>query len=206
MLSVQGNYPQEEGAGASQRKRIMKLAIRMYGDPILREKGTQIEQFDDETRKVAENLIETMRGARGVGLAAQQIGETIPMCVIEYLQEQDVDECGDRLNPDITMPLVLINPEIIDASVEADSQTEGCLSFPDIEGSIKRSAEVTVRFQDVTGEQHELRFRGFLARVAQHEIDHLNGVLFIDHMTPVMRIALSGRLKRMRKETQARLV
>ena len=183
----------------------VKYEIRKYGDPILRREADPIEQVDEELRQLARDMIQTMRDARGVGLAAQQIGLAVSICVVEVPADYDVDEEGASLNPAIQMPLVLINPSIIQCAERKDTREEGCLSFPGIDGPIQRPVDATVRYMDTDGEERECLLKGFVARVVQHEIDHLNGVLFIDRMSQVKRIDLSGRLKRMRKETQAAL-
>lgn len=183
----------------------MLLEIRNYGDPVLRETGEVLEQVDDEVRELAENMLETMREEQGVGLAAQQIGLALMICVVHVAPEYDQDDAGRCENPDLEMPLVLINPEILSVSEETWSCEEGCLSFPGISATITRPRDIRLRYQDTTGQAHEVEAHGFLARVIQHEVDHLNGVLFLDHMSPVKKVALSGRLKRMRTETQQHL-
>jgi peptide deformylase len=180
----------------------MKLDLRYYGDPVLREKARAVPKVDGDLRGLAEDMIETMRANAGCGLAAQQVGHTESICVIEVLPEQDTDKAGVRQHPELSMPMALVNPEIIDSSSKTDSYEEGCLSFPDVRGSVPRSLEVTVRFLDLQGQPREMRLRGFLARVVQHEIDHLNGVLFIDRMSAAKRIALSGRLRKLKRETE----
>jgi peptide deformylase len=183
----------------------MELPIHNYGDPVLRQKAEPIEDVNDEVRALAEDMIQTMHAARGVGLAAQQIGRTIAICIVEVPEELDVDDDGERLNPQVAMPLILVNPKITFYSRETESGEEGCLSFPEIVGPIPRSLEVDVSCLDEHGAARELHLKGFAARVVQHEVDHLNGVLFIDRMSAVKRITLKGRLKRMRKETEQRL-
>lgn len=184
---------------------VMLLEIRNYGDPVLREAGTVFEQVDDEVRELAENMLETMREEQGVGLAAQQIGLALMICVVHVASEYDLDDAGIRENSDIEMPLVLINPEILSVSDETWTMEEGCLSFPGISASITRPRGIRLRYLDAMGQIHEVEAQGFLARVIQHEVDHLNGVLFLDHMSHVKKVALSGRLKRMKKETQQHL-
>jgi peptide deformylase len=117
----------------------------------------------------------------------------------------DVDEDGNRLNPDAEMPLVLINPEITWTNDETVLMEEGCLSFPGIYAPIVRPTEAVVRYLDRNGNEQERHARGLLARAIQHEVDHLDGVLIVDRMSRVKKVALSGRLKRLRKETQSQL-
>jgi peptide deformylase len=183
----------------------MKLSIVEYGDPILRAKGKRVEKIDNRIRELAENMIETMHAANGVGLAAQQIGEALQLTVLDISQVEDRPsslKLGDReIDPKSAMPLVLINPNM-NLGAETETGTEGCLSFPDINGEIERAKTIGVRAQNLEGEIIELEASGLLARAIQHEIDHLNGILFIDRMSSAAKTALASRLKRLQKETQ----
>jgi peptide deformylase len=183
----------------------MKLSIVQYGDPVLRAKGSQIEKIDDRIRELAQSMIETMHAANGVGLAAQQIGEPIRLTVLDISKVEDrpstVKFNGQDVDPSSAMPLVLINPSV-DLGIETDTGTEGCLSFPEITGEISRSTSIVVRGQDLDGNSIEIETKGFLARAIQHEVDHLNGILFIDRMSSAAKISLSSKLKRLQKETQ----
>jgi len=183
----------------------MKLEIVEYGDPVLRVKGKRIDQIDDRTRELARNMIETMHAANGVGLAAQQIGEPIQLTVLDVSQVEDRPTTmkfnGSAVDPKSTMPLVLINPEV-DLGADTEMGTEGCLSFPEITGEISRAKSIVVRGQDLEGNSVEIEAVGFLARAIQHEVDHLNGILFIDRMSSAAKISLSSKLKRLQKETQ----
>ena len=184
----------------------MKLEIRKYGDPTLREKAKPVEKVDERVLTLATNMVDTVRGGRGgIGLAAQQVGETIALCVIDVPAEYDADENGVRFHPEVKMPLILINPEILEASKETDIRDEGCLSFPGIYAPVSRSVEISLRFMDLNGKSRELRLKHFIARVVQHELDHLNGVLLVDRMAHLKKIVLAGQLKRLRKETQEEL-
>ena len=183
----------------------MKYQIRTYGDPVLRQKAEPIQKIDDATRAFAQDMIETMRVSEGCGLAAQQIGKALSICVVEVLPDYDIDKENNRLNPDLSMPMVLINPEIIQSSENTDAWEEGCLSFPDVRGSITRPYEIQVKFTDEKGKPHHITAKGLVARVIQHEVDHLNGVLFIDHMSTAKRIAIAGKLKRIKKETSEKM-
>jgi peptide deformylase len=183
----------------------MKLAIRQYGDPVLRAKGKRLEQIDNRIRGLAADMIETMHGANGVGLAAQQIGEALQLTVLDISQVEDrpsrVKLNGQDIDPRSAMPLVLINPEI-ELDIETEVGTEGCLSFPEISGEVARAKSIVARAQRLDGEKIEIEASGFLARAIQHEVDHLNGILFIDRMSSAAKATLSSRLKRLRKETQ----
>ena len=183
----------------------MKRSIHSYGDPVLREKAVDIGEIDDTIRELARDMLETMHARSGIGLAAQQVGETLSMCVVDLPAELDTDEDGAPDNPDTVMPMTLINPVILQSGKDTSTREEGCLSFPDIMGNIVRPWSVTVRYKDLEGTEHQKKFHGMLARVLQHEIDHLNGVLFIDRMSHVKRLALKGRLKRLRRETEEAL-
>lgn len=183
----------------------MRYPIRHYGDPVLRAQAEPVVEVTDEVRTLADDMLETMHAERGVGLAAQQIGKALAICVVWIPSEYDVDEEGARLNPDVEMPLILINPVITARSEEVEKGEEGCLSFPEIVAPILRSKSISVKFMDRHGVAQRLDLQAFLARAVQHEVDHLNGVLFVDHMSQVKRMALAGRLKRLRKETQQKL-
>ncbi len=183
----------------------MKLSILQYGDPILRAKGKRIEKIDDRIRELAQNMIETMHAANGVGLAAQQIGEAIQLAVLDVSQVEDRPTTmkldGREVDPATAMPLVLVNPKV-DLGGETETGTEGCLSFPEITGEIERAKSITVRAQNLDGKPIEIETTGFLARATQHEVDHLNGILFIDRMSSAAKTSLSSKLKRLQKETQ----
>lgn len=183
----------------------MILPILEYGDPILRAKGKPIDNIDDWLRELAANMIETMHAANGVGLAAQQVGESLQLTVLDVSLVEDrpstlkVD--GKEVDPKTAMPLVLINPEI-ELQGATETGVEGCLSFPEITGDIERAKSVIVRAQTLEGSAIEIEASGFLARAIQHEGDHLNGILFIDRMNSAAKAALSSRLKRLHKETR----
>ena len=183
----------------------MKLAIRQYGDPVLRAKGKRVENIDDGIRQLAHNMIETMQAANGVGLAAQQIGESLQLTVLDVSQVEDRPSTmkldGADIDPKTAMPLVLVNPEIR-MNNEIEIGVEGCLSFPEITGDIERAGSVTVLADTLEGKKIEIEAGGLLARAIQHEVDHLNGILFIDRMSSASKAAISSRLKRLQKQTQ----
>lgn len=183
----------------------MKLKIVQYGDPVLRAKGERIDKIDDRIRELVENMIETMHAANGVGLAAQQIGEPIQLTIIDVSQVEDRPSTmklnGQEIDPATPMPLILINPQV-ELATETDMGTEGCLSFPEITGEIPRAKSIVVHAQDLEGNPVKIETAGFLARAIQHEVDHLNGILFIDRMSSAAKMSLSSRLKRLQKETQ----
>jgi len=183
----------------------VRLSILQYGDPILRAKGKRIDRIDDRIRELARNMIETMHAANGVGLAAHQIGEAIQLTVLDISQVEDRPTTmklnGQDVDPKTTMPLVLVNPQV-ELGRETEPGTEGCLSFPEITGEIDRARSIHVRAQNLDGAAIEIETTGFLARAIQHEVDHLNGILFIDRMSSGTKASLSSKLKRLQKETQ----
>ena len=183
----------------------MKLPILQYGNPILRAKGKRIETIDDRIRELAANMLETMHGANGIGLAAQQVGEDLQLTVVDISKVEDRPsqmKLEDKdIDPKAAMPLILINPDIT-LNEKTVVETEGCLSFPEITGEIERAQSVVARAQTLEGDKIEIEADGLLARAIQHEVDHLNGILFIDRMSSVAKATLSSRLKRLQKETR----
>jgi peptide deformylase len=160
------------------------LELRYYGDPVLRKSAAPVEKFDGRLKEFAAQMIETMRDSDGVGLAAPQVGVSLRLAVIDA-------GSGER------EPYVLINPEIVSFSSESEGSEEGCLSMPGISLNINRPARVTVKAQNEEGVSYLIEnAEGLLARALQHETDHLNGILFIDHVSPVQRALLKGKLKK----------
>jgi len=182
----------------------LKYQVVRYNTPVLREQAEPVTEFGEDLAQLGRDMVETMHASKGIGLAAQQIGLTIAICVVDLPARMDVDEDEERLNPDIDMPMVLVNPEITGFTKETDVYEEGCLSFPGINGRVTRPVGVTIRYQDPLGNEHTIQPDGLLARCIQHEMDHLNGVLFIDHMSPVKRMALKGKLKKLKAATAAK--
>ena len=180
----------------------MDLELQMYGKTVLRERASEVTEFDEALVELSREMLKVMYTAHGIGLAAEQVGHTKRMFVIDIPAESDVDEKGARLHPAVQMPMVLVNLEIVAHSDEMVQATEGCLSFPGISADIERWTEVEVTYQDETGNAHRLEAKGLLARAIQHELDHLNGVLFIDRMSPVKKALLDGRLKRLARDTK----
>ena len=183
----------------------MKLLIRNYGDPALRAKGKPVAEVDGRIRELADNMLETMRAANGIGLAAQQVGEALQLAVIDVSAAEDRPSTmawnGKEVNPNDHMPLIIINPRIESGS-EKEIASEGCLSFPEISADIERAGWARVEAQTIDGEQVEIEATGLLARALQHEIDHLNGILFIDRMSSAAKVSLSSKVKRLQRETQ----
>lgn len=183
----------------------MRLPIVKYGNPILRAKGKPIEQVDERIRSLAADMLETMHAANGIGLAAQQVGAALQLTVLDISQVEDRPSAmklnGAKVDPASAMPLVLLNPKIR-LDEEVASGNEGCLSFPDINADIDRAISVEVEAETLDGETIQIEAAGLLARALQHEVDHLNGILFVDRMSSVAKASLSSRLKRLQKETQ----
>jgi peptide deformylase len=157
------------------------MKVVCYPSDVLRQKADNVTEFDEALRQTARDMIETMYAANGVGLAAQQVGLTIRMAVLN---------CDGKPGDE----LVLVNPEIIDSSGKLTSE-EGCLSFPGIFSKIQRAAQVKVRYQDLDGNEQTLEAGGLPARAVQHELDHLDGVLICDRMSRVQRMANRRALK-----------
>lgn len=184
----------------------MSLPIVHYSDPILRRKGDKIATFDASVSTLAGDMIATMHEAGGIGLAAQQIGRALQLCVVD-LRRADLDFTweldGAKPPLDLFMPLTLANPEItITRGTDDYIVEEGCLSFPNIRGDVVRPDSITVKFQDERGVPHVLRCDGLLARCIQHEVDHLNGILFIDRMEKKVRAKIDADVKALAKTTR----
>lgn len=183
----------------------MKYHICIYGNPVLREKAVPITNLDDTIRILADDMLQVVKDNNGAGLAAQQIGKTIQICTVNFDPEYDVaEQGGPRLNPDIIMPLVLINP-VLHEKAGSQTATESCLSIPGISAPVERAFEIAVSYLNLKGEEHRVHVKGYMARVIQHELDHLNGMLIVDRISPVKKIGLSGKLKRLKKQTESDL-
>lgn len=151
------------------------LKILHYPDPVLSKKAEPITEFDDKLMQLAEDMAETMYAAPGIGLAAPQVGVSKRLVVID---------CSPKDEPPQLM--ILVNPEISEAEGECFEE-EGCLSVPDYYASVHRHSTVTVRYQDLTGHAHQVDAEGLLAIACQHEVDHLEGILFVDRLSPLKR-------------------
>lgn len=182
----------------------MILPIIKYGNPILRTKGKPVGEVDEVIRSLAADMLETMHAANGIGLAAQQVGAALQLTVLDVSLVEDRPSTlklnGEEIDPVEAMPLVLLNPRIR-LNEEISPGNEGCLSFPDITADIDRADSVEVEAETLDGETLQIEASGLLARALQHEVDHLNGILFIDRMSSVTKASLSSRLKRLQKET-----
>lgn len=183
----------------------MVLPIVHYNSPVLRKKGVKVTAFDGALALLAGDMVDTMHAAHGIGLAAQQVGQALQLCVVD-LRETEADFAweydGARPPLEIFMPLVVVNPELKIVPEPTTAYEEGCLSFPEIRGDVVRPDEITVKFQDVTGVPHTLRCNGLLARCIQHEHDHLQGILFIDRMAKDVLAVIDPDLKALKKQTR----
>ncbi len=184
----------------------MKHDIVTYGGRVLRVKAQPVPDVTADTRRLADDMLETMYAYNGIGLAAEQIGQTLSVCVIDIPRDR-LEAEADQLNATeirLPMPLIMVNPEILERS-GTESSEEGCLSFPGIYAAVTRATTLTVRFLDWKGRPQVLEARDLLARAVQHELDHLSGVLLVDRMSAVKRVSLAGTLRRLKAETEARL-
>jgi peptide deformylase len=161
--------------------------IVKYGDPILETPSRMVEKFDQELQTLIADMFESMYAAQGVGLAAPQIGTSRRVCVIDV-----------SLGKNAEAKIVCANPEIIHAEGE-QREEEGCLSVPGFRGHVARPQYVTVRAQDATGQEFEMRGEGLLARAFCHEIDHLNGTLFIAHVSMLKRDIIKRKIRKLKK-------
>lgn len=186
----------------------MVLPIVTYGHPVLRQKGARIEQITPEITSLIADMLDTMRDAHGVGLAAQQIGRALQLTVIDVTGIEDrpstLELDGQPAAPESIMPLVLINPEVKPLA-EPVAGPEGCLSFPEIYFDVTRAERVAVTALNEKGEAISFTCGGLLARAVQHETDHLNGVLFIDYLSKNAKAKLKGELDELVYLTQREL-
>ncbi|MBI5769752.1 MAG: peptide deformylase [Verrucomicrobia bacterium] len=184
----------------------MSLPIVRYNDPVLRKKGARVTAFDAALAELSRQMVATMHAAHGIGLAAQQIGRALQLCVVDLRDVEGKFKWtldGARPPLELFMPMTLVNPEVTVArGTEQEIYEEGCLSFPQIRGDVERPVAITVKYQDERGVPHELACDGLLARCIQHEVDHLNGVLFIDRMDKKVRATLDDAIKALAKATR----
>ena len=167
------------------------LPIRIYPDPVLRTKCAPVTEFDDRLRRLAEDMVQTMYDAPGVGLAAPQIGEAIRMAIVDVTVGEGEEDGSEGLK-------ILVNPEIV-GEEGREIDTEGCLSIPGLSEKVARPARVRVRAQDLEGETFEIETEGYEARAFCHEIDHLDGVLFVDRLRGLRRELARRSLRKLKK-------
>ncbi len=186
----------------------MVLPIVKYGHPVLRKKGARIDAITPEVTKLIDDMLETMRAAAGVGLAAQQVGHALQLTVIDVREVPDCPSTlflgGQPADPGSLMPLVLINPQVTPAAPPV-AGPEGCLSFPEIYEDISRPESVEITALDRHGNPISFKAGGLLARAVQHEVDHLNGILFIDRMAAADKQALKPHLEELQAATREAL-
>jgi peptide deformylase len=167
---------------------MKSLGIRIYGDEVLRSASAEVENFDEELEELVGRMVETMMVEEGVGLAAPQVGVSRRIAVVN----------PDPYNPDTL--ITLVNPRILSCGSETDCIEEGCLSVPGIRGKIERPVEIEVEYQDTTGKRRCVKVDGLVSRIIQHELDHLDGVLFVDRLSFGRKTLVKGRLKDLAKK------
>ncbi len=164
--------------------------ILIHPDPRLKKVAAPVEGVDAELRKLADDMLQTMYDAPGIGLAAPQVGVMKRLIVMDCVKEEDAPP----------QPMVLFNPEVTWASDDQNTYEEGCLSIPDQYGEVTRPAEVRVRWTDIDGKPQEQEFDKLWATCVQHEIDHLNGKLFIDYLGPMKRQMITRKMIKLKRE------
>jgi peptide deformylase len=167
------------------------LEIRTFPDPVLREKARPVTEFNEELRKLARDMAETMYAAPGIGLAANQVGVPLQVIVVDVRDREDDENTG---------LLTLVNPRIVAGDGECVTE-EGCLSLPEERADVERYCKVTVHAQDLDGALLEFEAEGLPAVVFQHEIDHINGILFMDHLSALKRAGMKKRLRQLKAQT-----
>ncbi|HEX9653200.1 MAG TPA: peptide deformylase [bacterium] len=170
------------------------MAVRniiTYGNPVLRMKARRIERIDGSIRKLVDDMIDTMQSADGIGLAAPQVAQSIALCIVNMHMITEGEP-----------PKAFLNPEIV-AEEGTHIMEEGCLSIPDIREEVTRAETIKIKYRDLDGVEHEEICSQMLARVLQHEVDHINGVLFIDRITPIRRKLLGKKLRAIAAESRS---
>ncbi|MEX2532011.1 MAG: peptide deformylase [Gemmatimonadota bacterium] len=166
--------------------------IVLLGDPVLRRKAEEVEAFDDDLRALVDDLFTSMAAAEGAGLAAPQIGVSKRVLVVDVRHVT-----GEHAR------VALVNPRVVDESPEEDKDAEGCLSIPGVSEVVRRPARVTIEGFDPAGEPLRVDADGLYSRALQHEIDHLDGILFVDHLSPLKRRLLLQKYRKLREEEGA---
>lgn len=169
----------------------MILKVRHYGDPVLRLKALPVDRIDEEIKQIAEDLIDTLIDEQGLGLAAPQVGISKRMIALDAKEVRG-------------QPFVVLNPEILESSGK-EVREEGCLSFPGIYGKIERPFEATIKCLDMEGKELILKVKAMECRAFMHEIDHLNGKLFIDRMSKTHKLVVQGAIKKLMHQTKEEL-
>jgi peptide deformylase len=180
------------------------LPIYLYGTEVLKKKTKPVKELDNSTVKLIYDMFETMHEANGIGLAATQVGDLRRILVVDIADvseenaEGEQEDAAHPTSPDLPRTIAMINPEILQEEGSISLQ-EGCLSIPDIHAMVDRPEKVRVRYRDANFQEQDIVADGLLARVIQHEFDHLNGVLFIDHIGAAKRTLLKSRLNAIKK-------
>jgi peptide deformylase len=185
---------------------MAEFTIRPYGDPVLRAVGDPVREFGAPLRTLGDAMLRAMTAAKGIGLAAPQVGLSLQLFVMDVHDEDfaPVLDGQERLPEDI-MPMLLANATVTVPPGEPDTYTEGCLSFPGVTGDVERVERAIVRYRDADGAPHVLECAGLLARCVQHEHEHCQGVLFIDRMTRPHQLLTAAKVKKLKRATTAEM-
>lgn len=170
----------------------MIYPVVVFGDPVLRKKAVDIEKNSIDVKELAQDMFETMDAANGIGIAAPQIGKSLRIFVVDGTKLEDEEDME-------SFKKIFINPQILDETGEKWKFEEGCLSIPEIREDVSRHEEVTIRYFDENWVEHEDTFDGMKARIIQHEYDHIEGILFTDHISPLKKRIIKGKLANISK-------
>lgn len=185
---------------------MAEFTIRRYGDPVLRAAGEPVREFGPPLRALGDAMLRAMKAAKGIGLAAPQVGLSLQLFMMDVHDGEFAPVLdGQERRPEDIMPMLLANATVIVPPGEPETYAEGCLSFPGITGDVERVERAIVRYRDADGAPHVLECAGLLARCAQHEHDHCQGVLFIDRMTRPHQLLTAAKVKKLKRATAAEL-
>ena len=186
----------------------MILRVTQYGEPILRKVGEPITEFDEALAELAKDMVETMYDEKGIGLAAQQIDRALQICVIDVRPPEGVEVPftynydGKQPPLDLIMPMAIVNPKVTIIDNTVNVYEEGCLSFPGVNGKVDRPIGIRCEFQDTEGHRHVIEADGLLGRCILHEVDHLNGKLFIDLMQKRDLKKNEAKIKKLKRKSE----
>jgi peptide deformylase len=185
---------------------MAEFTIRPYGDPVLRAVGEPVREFGAPLRALGDAMLRAMKAAKGIGLAAPQVGLSLQLFVMDVHDEDFAPVLdGKERKPEDIMPMLLANATVTVPAGEPETYAEGCLSFPGITGDVERVERAIVRYRDADGAPHVLECAGLLARCVQHEHDHCQGVLFIDRMTRAHQLLTAAKVKKLKRATTAEM-